>query len=101
MYIGQNGKKRRRLMLGSKKMDLKKGGDGIIGRGSWNIFLICQLLNPCNSFCTILVLHQSIKLFFEMMSFMICLSYEAWSYKKGNMKKDYRIQKICLERIYS
>ena len=26
--------------------------------------------------------------------------YEAWSYKKKN-KKDYRIQKICLERTYS
>ena len=24
--------------------------------------------------------------------------YEAWSYKKGSTKKDYRIQKICLER---
>ena len=27
--------------------------------------------------------------------------YEAWSYKKGSTKKDYRIQKICLERTYS
>ena len=27
--------------------------------------------------------------------------YEAWSYKKKKHKKDYRIQKICLERTYS
>ena len=27
--------------------------------------------------------------------------YEAWSYKKRSRKKDYRIQKICLERTYS
>ena len=46
------------------------------------------------------VIHSAL-LFFEIMSFMICLSYEAWSYKKGSMKKDYRIQKICLERTYS
>ena len=26
--------------------------------------------------------------------------YEAWSYKKGSTKIDYRIQKICLERTY-
>ena len=27
--------------------------------------------------------------------------YEAWSYKKTQHKKDYSIQEICLERIYS
>ena len=27
--------------------------------------------------------------------------YEAWSCKKKSTKKDYRIQKICLERTYS
>ena len=27
--------------------------------------------------------------------------YEAWSYKKKKHKKDYGIQKICLERTYS
>ena len=27
--------------------------------------------------------------------------YEAWSYKKKKHKKDYSIQKICLERTYS
>ena len=27
--------------------------------------------------------------------------YEAWSYNKKSTKKDYRLQKICLERTYS
>ena len=27
--------------------------------------------------------------------------YKAWSYKKKSTKKDYRIEKICLERTYS
>ena len=29
------------------------------------------------------------------------MHYEAWSYKKKKHKKDYRMQKICLERTYS
>ena len=70
----------------------------------FRIFLIMFNLFHYVLIMTILNTHiqrVSLLLFYDM---FCCMNshYEAWSYKKKKkLKKDYRIQKICLERTYS